>query len=244
MNHTTHTAAEGIDTIKQLADAVSMQARVANRLWLATIIATLLIVLPRSSSPDSSSADLSLPFALGDVAPTAFYPAAFALLSILVVAFSSAHAQQARANELAHRAVERLRAAAVRPPEPISVGEFFDMLRMPSANRVAPLAQFIRGRYQFHDQAAQCPPWLRIGSSIYYVALKTVASVVYYVLPAVGLWYAFERTRAVALPVPLFWSLVLVGAIAAMALFQILLADVAYVYKVAVKILGRRDPAT
>jgi hypothetical protein len=244
MNQVGGGADERAATIKQLADAVSMQARVANRIWLATIAASLLVVLPRSTSPGSSATDIALPFQLGDVAPTAFYPVAFAMLSVLVVAFASAHAQQARANDLAQRALDRLATAAGASLPPISIRELFDMFRMPSANRVAPLAQLMRGPYQFHDQAADCPPWLRVASSVYYLTLKLVASGVYYGLPALGIWYAFERTISIDLPGWSLGILATLGAIAALSLLTVLVADIVYVWRIAVTILPRKESAT
>ena len=130
-------------------------------------------VLPRVSQVDGSREKVPLPLGLGDVDPVWFDALSFALLVILTIAFAAAHAQQTRAQTLAQRRVDSLAgdwdANAKGHPGEIHPRELFDMLRLPSVNRVAPLAQSLRGPYQFYATIDGCPGWLRIMSTAYYL---------------------------------------------------------------------------
>lgn len=231
-------AMRGVTIVKELADAVSMQARVSNRMWIVTMSASLLVLLPRSVSSTSPAQDITLPFQIGAVDPAAFYPVAFAMLSVLLVAFCSAHAQQVRAQKLAQGVLDSLRGTINLPPG-ISMRELFDMFRMPSVTRVAPLAQLLRGKYQFHDQAPNCPTWLRIASAVFYLVLKLVAAAVYFVLPGLALWYSFVKTTAVSLATWMFVLLAAMGFVAAFSLLEVIVTDLLYNYHIAVRILGK-----
>src|SRR5579872_176477 len=83
---------------KELASAVSTQAQVANRMWLALITVSLFAVLPHVPTKDGY---LFLPFGLGEVNAIWFHTVVYSILLILAIAFSSAHAQQMRAQSLA-----------------------------------------------------------------------------------------------------------------------------------------------
>ena len=65
------------------------------------------------------------------------------------------------------------------------------MLRTPSLSRVAPLAQLLRGKYQFYSSSEGCPTWLRLLSVGYYASLKFVSYIVFFLLPIWALWRAY-----------------------------------------------------
>ena len=182
--------------VKELAAAVSTQAQVANRIWLALMTVVVVAVLPRVSPADGGR-KVPLPLGLGDVDSVWFDVFIFALLVILTIAFASAHAQQTRAVELARRRLDSLArgwdANTKERPDEIHPRELFDMLRLPSVNRVAPLAQSSRGLYQFYATSDRCPGWLRIASAAYYGLLKLASLIVYLGVPAWALWEVHSR---------------------------------------------------
>ena len=207
--------------VKELASAVSTQAQVANRAWLALTTVALVATIPHVPKENGN---LALPFGLGDVKPAVFDTVALSILVVLSIAFAAAHAQQIRAQKLAQRELDSL------PNEAPSGGglhprEMFDMWCLPSLNRVAPLAQLLNGRYQFFPESPNCPAWRRRVTVAYYVLLKVASIVVYYGLPGWALWQARGSIRysgGVGL------ILVLGSFIAGVALVQVFLSDVEY----------------
>jgi len=113
--------------VKELATAVSTQAQVANRMWLALMTVALFAVLPHVPT---KSGNLSLPFSLGEVNAMWFHRVVFAILVVLAVAFASAHAQQIRSQTLAQGSFS---ASLSRVGGHIHPREFFDMLRAATA---------------------------------------------------------------------------------------------------------------
>ena len=68
-------SAQSIDpsaAVKELADLVSLQAKVVNRTWLATITVSLVVLLPRIADVGATTEAVELPFNLGSVSPFAF----------------------------------------------------------------------------------------------------------------------------------------------------------------------------
>ncbi|MFH1726452.1 MAG: hypothetical protein ABII00_17720 [Elusimicrobiota bacterium] len=209
--------------IKDLASAVSTQARVANRLWL-TLMTVVVFTLLQLTGAGQQTQGIALPLGLGSVSPETLYPVLFSLLIILSVAFASAHAQQVRARKLAEGYIGSLSEVAEKPHP----REFFDMLCQPSVIRVAPLAQSLRGKYQFFATAAACPDWLWWTSAAYYVLLKASAILIYFLVPGwalilvgIRLW----KTDAVPL------ILLVVAPIAFIPLLQVILNEVASAWK-------------
>jgi len=71
--------------VQELAAAVSTQAQVVNRLWLALMTVALFGVLPRLPAKDGN---VSLPFSLGEVDPKWFHSVVFSILVVLTIAFA------------------------------------------------------------------------------------------------------------------------------------------------------------
>jgi hypothetical protein len=120
--------------VRDLAAGVSTQAQVANRIWLALMTVSFIVVLPKKDG------SLSLPFGLGNIDRSLFYyslfyPVAFSILVVLAVAFAAAHAQVIRATKHAQKELNSL---------PAEARDMFDMSCMPSLNRLAPLAQLLQ----------------------------------------------------------------------------------------------------
>jgi hypothetical protein len=221
--------------ISELAEAVSTQARVANRAWIALITVALFAVLPREGS---AGGNVSLPWSIGEVNQTWFHAVVFLILVVLTIYFAAAHAQQIRAQRLAQSVVDSLadhaRADIVHPRE------LFDMLRTPSLNRIAPLAQLLRGKYQFYAAAAECPAWLRALSVVYFALVKLVSFVVFLCTPAWALWRAYALVSLGG-----WWRIatMIAGAVAGLTLLQVLMTDAAYGVEIVGHLFSKPDSA-
>ena len=212
------------ELVRELASAVSTQAHVANRAWFALMTVTLLAVLPPVSAKDGN---MSLPFSLGVVDPIWFHLVVYSVLVVLAIAFAAAHAQQVRAQRLAHSVIDSL--ADNRATDLVHPRVFFDMWRMPSLNRVAPLAQSLRGKDEFSAVSRRCPELLRVIIVLYYSLLKLVSLLVYFVLPGWALWKGFASVTAVS------WLLRILeigGVLAGFALLEVLVLDIIYSVRV------------
>jgi hypothetical protein len=219
--------------VADLAGAVSTQAKVANRAWLALITAALFAVLPRAGN-----ANVSLPWNIGEVDATWFHTIAFFMLVVLAIFFAAAHAQQIRAQKLTQNVVTAL-VKRQESDDLINLRELYDMLRIPSLNRVAPLAQLLRGRYQFYASASRCPEWLRIFSVSYYGAVKLVSFVVFFVLPIWAVWRAYSLVCVTGL-----WRMAVdaSGCVAGATLLRVFLTELQYAIGI-LRHLGRKTSA-
>ncbi|HLG59760.1 MAG TPA: hypothetical protein VI485_30755 [Vicinamibacterales bacterium] len=209
--------------VKELAGAVSAQAQVANRSWLALIIVAIVASLPRAKS-----ADTALPFGLGVVEPGSFHLVMFGLLAVLIIGFAAAHAQQVRAQRLAQRALKALTENAVLGGS-IHARDLFDMLRLPGVNRVAPLAQLLKGQDAFYNSVTEVPTWRRNVSRWYYLLLKAASWLVYFLYPGVALWASFALISA---PWWAWWPSLAAGLVSTAALLHVFVVDFRYVMEV------------
>jgi hypothetical protein len=224
-----------VQTIKDLAEAVSTQARVSNRTWLGLLTVAAFALLPRAPN-GSQLHELPLPFGFPPVDAGTYYFTLFVLLVVLTIAFSAAQAQTVRAQALAQSFLDSLTS---RSPEVVGMHprELFDMLRLPSINRVASLAQSLRGRYQFYREEPNCPGYIRLVSTVYYVLLRLTSLVVYYGLPAAALWqsHAIMQRAGVHL-----WPVTAVGLLSGITLVEMFVIDVLYSIQVVRIIAVRR----
>lgn len=222
------------DLVKELATAVSTQAEVANRMWLALITVAILALMPHVPT---KSGTVNLPFNLGEASPLWFSWILFSILVGLAIAFAAAHAQQIRAHQLAQSVIARTPAA-------LTIGilhprDYFDMLRKPSVTRVASLAQVLRGRYQFYSSNKGLPSWLRRITTFYYMLLKLVSMIIYFCLPICALVFAWNRVSATG--APLWWCKTTGLTVAALALGEVFVFDVIYAFAI-LKVLWRVPP--
>jgi hypothetical protein len=219
--------------VKDLAAAVSTQAQVSNRTWLALITVSVVAVLPRSSAADGT---VALPLGLGSVDPASFHLVVVALLVVLIIGFAAAHAQQVRAQRLAQRAIDSLADS-----EDLHLGmharDLFDAFRMPSISRIAPLAQLLKGLDSFYGTSNRVSRARRILSVAYYLALKTVSWLVYFGFPAVALWLSVWKINATGIAA---FALTVIGTIATVPLVHVFAVDIAYVVQVS-RTIGRDD---
>lgn len=182
------------DELKELIKGASKQTKYANSLWVTLIVIASVVVLPTETTPGQRS----LPFSLGTIPLPWFYFVATLLLAVLYLAFACAHAQIARDHILTQQVVDR-RVASWN-----GVGthprDLYDVAVTPAINRVAPLGQALRGRYQFYATSANAPRLLvRLTTGIY-IYLKVLSGLVYYGLPAAALGLAAKRFLAAPPP--------------------------------------------
>jgi hypothetical protein len=221
--------------IKDLADSVSTQAEVANRMWLALITVAVFAIVPR----DPTNKTVKLPFELGEVSPLWFHWLVFLILVVLAIAFAAAHAQQVRAQKFAQSTID-LSPQTLTGGNIFHLRDYFDMLRKPSLTRVASLAQVLRGQYQFFTTYKGLPVWLRLGTVVYYGLLKLVSLLIYFFLPIFVLGYAWGQ---VAVTGWLLWCTAALGIVAGAALLEVLVMDGAYAITILL-ILWRAAPDT
>jgi hypothetical protein len=216
--------------IKDLASAVSTQAQVANRLWL-TLMTVALFALYHKAGPASTAGEIPLLPGWLAVQPADLYPVLLLILAVLCVAFASAHAQQVRAQKLARKQMRHLRSTE----SGVNPAELFDMLCQPSVIRVAPLAQSLRQKYQFHDTADGCPEWLRYTSGAYYVVLKISAIAIYFLLP---LWALLSVTTRIYEMVS--WIMLIPALLAGCTVLQVAINELIDGYDILGIILERK----
>lgn len=219
------------ESVKDLADAISIQVKTANRSWYIVMTIALLVLFPPAKVAQSD-VGIQLPLQLGTVDAVSFYPVVFAVFSVLIVAFAAAHAQSYRAVKLAQMAIEKHN-------NELSMGidrrDLFDMLRIPSVNRVAPLSQLLRGKYQFWFQANNTPCWRQIVSGFYYIVLKVVAAVVYWALPGYSYWIAYTQAQAHGASL---WYANPLLAIGMSSLLVVAISDLQYVFNTSKILFG------
>lgn len=208
---------EVTSAVKDIAESVSMQTKAANKIWLLLMAVVLIVLFP----PKAADTEVvSLPFELGQVNGSDFYPTIFFLISVLVLAFATAYAQALRAHDLAHEALDKMSDKAVFE---IHVRDFFDISTDHSVNRVAPLAQLIGGPTQFHRHHEDSPKWSRWLTAFSYLVLKLVSAAIFWGLP----WFSFARAYGKALTIGTNdWILAITFFVAASALAVVTIYDI------------------
>lgn len=231
------------NTIKELAEAASTQSKFSNWLWLALVFISLVVLIPRPDGQPGTTL-IELPFGLGQVEPQVFHFVALFMLSVVLVAFCQAHAQEVRARYLAYRVLDQMTPGSG-VIEGIHPQDLFDALVTPSLSRVAPLAQLARGKYQFYPESPNCPTYLRVLTTALYAFLKVLATIAYLLLPGAALlltlWRFLEDPPAApSFPSWLRWFGFLYAAGGILSLIVVLLADVKYIVTVIKKIGAAR----
>jgi hypothetical protein len=220
------------DEIREHIAAVSTQAQLANRFWLGLMTIVVIVLLPKPTN-----LEFSIGFGKVSLADAAsFYLFLFLMLIVLTIGFSAAYAQNMRTQQHAQGFINNVAS------DPASHGwahprEQLDMLRYPTLNRVAPLAQLLKGRYQFFPQESHCPFPLRLLAVVYYFLLKLTSMLVYFGLPVFALWLAYKNTNP---PDALRWLLVSGGVLASLTLLQVFVTDSFYALK-ALRAIWRGD---
>jgi len=227
------------DDLKSLIEAVSTQTRVSNRAWFALIAFALIIVLPGVEEDR-----VALPFGLPEVKAVQFYAFALPFLTVLMVSFCQSYAQEVRGSRLAHQLIDRNSfCAGILHPRDV-----LDLLRVPSVNRVAPLAQVLSGQlYSLETTASGNAKLRRRLAGSYYLLLKLFATFVYIGLPVVALLSAVLKFHEIPRETRFLKCVQVVSyvflALALVAFFEVVVLEVLNLTRSA-KAIFRRNSTT
>jgi hypothetical protein len=233
----------------QLTDGLSIHIKSASRYWMAlalisviTIISTITIQ-PSTYKHEENATDpsIALPFSLGKIDKTQFYPFSAALISILIISFGSSQAQMIRTRKLIN-SVLRENNNDTNLPGGIDLRDAFDSISASSINRTVPIAQLLLGEHQFYPAKDNQPKARKVFAVIYQVALKLVSYLVVYLLPAYALYVSFifgelfcVSNNVFGLPVYFIWF---VSLMSMAILFQLLLLELLYAINTVQRIFG------
>jgi hypothetical protein len=181
-----------LDVLKLLAEAVSTQSTVSNRTWLGLLTVAAVGIFPAKNQQFPTQ--IMLPFGLASVEPESFYPIMFLMLAVLIIAFCAAVAQQVHAQEEMQSFIERHPGCR---PYNIAARKWFDILRLPSLNRVSSVPQYIRGEKpltQVRGAGKLAVVVFRALPSIaIYFPLKIMFTLIYYGVPVVAIWNVYKN---------------------------------------------------
>ena len=182
-----------IPIVKDLSEASSTASKIANQFWIGLIIISVFVLFPTYNN----NGEVIAPFGVGVFNPEQYtYWGGIALFSLIMV-FCSAYLHSIRVQLLSYKKLDSLR----KDDKDISYyenRELLDSLRLPNLSRVAPIAQIIRGKYQFYDKKSECPTWLLCISGSYYLLLKIFSWGVYFGVPIIS--YIIACSRTLSLP--------------------------------------------
>ncbi len=92
------------------------------------------------------------------------------MLSVLIIAFCSAHAQSLRTQKLEQNILK----GNDTPVLSHHPKDYFDFLQIPSLTRMVPLAQILRGDNQFFKDKDKNSPFMICFAGAYYFVLKII----------------------------------------------------------------------
>ena len=238
---------ERISLIDTISGATSIQAKITNKLWLSVMVVTIMILLSTISGENNSTM-AKLPLNLGEVSVDVFYPIVFMILSVLMIGLAATHAQQIRADKIAHYIIENLSSHSETDLSKVNstgnilhLKDLFDILRYPSFTRVAPLPALLTNFYHTQqiigkkssNSIFECIQ--RLARSIIYIILKFVALVVLFILPIFTLVLSFNRVKEYV-EGWLFYVLLIFGIVAFLTLLAIAIVDFKYILHISRKI--------
>jgi hypothetical protein len=169
------------DHLIKLAEGFSTQTQTASKFWLALAIVSAIVVIPVSNGTS-----IKIPFDLGTVPQTDFYPFSALLISILIIGFGSAHIQSIRSRKLIQRVIDSLNNQVYLPGQ-VHVRDFLDSIVSPSISRTAPLAQYLRTKHQFFPESSNASRLKNLISTSAYCLLKIATILVIYLFPGFAL---------------------------------------------------------
>jgi hypothetical protein len=226
-----------------LTNGFSTQTKVATRFWTILALVSLLAVMPNHITNErTGETKVKMPFSIGEVERSDFYPFATLFISILIIGFGSANFQAVRSRRLIQRAIEALNGDLAFPGN-IHLQDIFDAIASPSINRIAPLAQILQGKFQFYPESKNCPKTRTLLSTIYYFLLKAVTILVMYIFPAYALINSFVlgelfdwNARPWKIHIIFFWF---ISLMALLILFQLFISDIFFIKRALKRIAGR-----
>jgi hypothetical protein len=210
----------------KLAEGFSTQTKTATKYWLTLAVISVLVILP-----NETNTLMKIPFELGTIKQADFFPFSAFLISILIIGFGSAHVQAIRSRSLIQRVIDDSGDKYLLGK--IHLRDFIDSIVSPSITRTAPLAQYLRGKYQFYPESKDSSRMINIISTLVYLLLKVAALFVVYLMPAFALtksiiiskiYYVFNQSSGI--PNILFLFIFL---IAAFILLELVVSEILYI---------------
>jgi hypothetical protein len=171
------------DYLLKLAEGFSTQTKTASKFWLVLAIISLIVIMP-----SQVTTSIKIPFELGTIKQSDFYPFSAFLISVLIIGFGSAHVQSIRSRVLIQRIIDNQKDKYL--PGKVHLRDFIDSIVSPSISRTAPLAQYLRGKHQFFPESTHSPKFINYLSSSAYILLKIATLLVIYIAPTFALFKA------------------------------------------------------
>lgn len=227
--------------IVSLSEGGSDQTRWATKLWYALATVSALSLMPVATASNT----LQAPFGIGELNSVDFYSFAVVAISILGIGAGAAQCQAIRSRSLINRVLDEY-GKEYPLTRNVALQDAFDAVVTSSIQRIAPLAQVLRGRCQFYPESHNCPLYLRLLSSLYYTVLKLVSVMVVHVFPAYALVQSALRSRVLCsscyiwgIPNFVIWPVLTVALIVAV---QMVCMDALYFLRAMRNICPRRVP--
>ena len=219
-NSKTYTPMEILTVVRELGSAASTQARIANRYWLTMVGFGLITLDPRNRDPLVQL----FPW-IAKIPEDPYFLMAFGVFSVLATVFASAHVQQIRADNLAHRTMDgaKIRNCTILGTHP---KDLYDAMRRPSIIRVSPLPQLLQGKEsQYLGDNFPISKHKEIFTRYFYIILKFISIMIYLVLPLAGLlWMYWKFVR----PATGWYTLIVefVGIVAVVSLLFVIFYEI------------------
>jgi|GEM_PF-1207998 len=212
--------------LSKLIEGFSTQTKTATQYWLALAVISVLVIIPSATAES-----IKLPFELGAIKQSDFYPFAAFLISVLIIGFGSSHVQAIRTRTLIQRIIDESESKYLSGR--IHLRDFVDSTVSPSLTRTAPLAQYLRGKYQFYPESEKSSLIMNIFSASIYLLLKIAAFLVVYLIPAFSLYKSMANGHLSSL-----WSIscgipniffLFVSVIAVLILLELMFSEAIYI---------------
>lgn len=208
-------------TLKDFAEAASTQAKNANRIWLALLVASSLVAFPevkdvttKVDGKEVTTKRVKLPFNLASVPKEQFGTVGLGVVSALTLAFCSAHLHTVRTQNLGFAFLDEL------DDDVRLIGQrYFDAIRVAEFTRVAPFKDWL-GDY--------LPASFSALRKFVFGVLKILVTAPYFGLPALAIYEAAQHLGGSWSLVE--WIAVVVAAAAGLGLIQCVVADAVHTF--------------
>jgi hypothetical protein len=221
------------ELITKLAEGYSTQSKTTNTFWIVLIVASIIGLVGRQDNDNL----IELPFTLGRVTATDFYAINIVLISVVIIAFSSAMVQTIRTRMLVQKAIDDLSDNELFVGK-VHMQDFFDSVTTPTYSKVAPIAQFLLGKNQFFGEPKPSKSRRRFAKWVYLI-LKYSTFAFLYLIPSWALVKCWANkninTSISTLHIPNVF-LIFIMSLAAASVIILLLGDIKHIRRASKKI--------
>jgi hypothetical protein len=214
------------EVIAKLAEGFSSQAKTANKFWITLIISSIIGLVGR---PDNDKL-IELPFTLGKVYAADFYSIIIVLISVVIIAFSSAMLQLIMTRILIQSVIDKLDENEKHFGK-VHMHDFFDSIAIPTYSKVSPIAKALLGNFQFKND----PPTgigLNIFTQFIYFIFRISMFAFYYIIPLWALSKCWNhKTLDLSKGTILIpnWILVIIMVLAAISISILFIEDIKHI---------------